>query len=474
MFDKFKEECGITGVWNHKEAANIAYLGLYAQQHRGQEGAGVVAMDGGKSPVFSMHKGLGLVSDVFSDYKFSKLPGKAAIGHVRYTTAGGNELQNVQPFLAEVSSGAVALAHNGNLINADYLKRELISRGSIFACTSDTEVILHLLARGGRNSILTEVVIEALKTIKGAFSIVMLFGDRLLAVRDPNGFRPLCIGKLGDATVVASETCALDLIGAEYVRDVEAGELVEITGEGDLKSYFPFGICRESPCIFEYIYFARPDSSVFGRNVYSVRLKLGAELARAHPVEADLVTAVPDSGLAAAIGYSRESGIPLEMGLTRNHYVGRTFIEPVQAIRDFGVKIKLNPNQAVLAGKRVVVVDDSIVRGTTSRKIVNMIRRAGAKEIHLRISSPPTTDPCFYGVDTPLREELIASLNDVESIRKYVGADSLGFLSVEAMYRAVDAKPGRFCDACFTGAYPAGKPSQFNGKKQLDIFGKEA
>lgn len=473
MFDKFKEECGLIGVWNHKEAANIAYLGLYAQQHRGQEGAGVVALERGKTPVFSIHKGLGLVSDVFSDYRFSKLPGSAAVGHVRYTTAGGNKLQNVQPFLAEISSGTVALAHNGNLINADYLKRELISRGSIFACTSDTEVILHLLARGNKNSILTEIVIEALKTIKGAFSLIMLFGDRLLAVRDPNGIRPLCIGKLGEATVVASETCALDLVGAEYVRDVEAGELVEISEEGNFKSYFPFGVCKESPCVFEYIYFARPDSSIFGRNVYSVRLRLGAELAREHPVEADMVVAVPDSGLAAAIGYSRESGIPLEMGLTRNHYVGRTFIEPVQAIRDFGVKIKLNPNAAILAGKRVIVIDDSIVRGTTSRKIINMIRRAGAKEIHLRISSPPTTDPCFYGIDTPSKEELIASHNDVESIRKFVGADSLGYLSVEALYRAVESKPGRFCDACFTGNYPLGRPSLYNGKKQLDIFGKE-
>lgn len=474
MFDKFKEECGLVGVWNHKEAANIAYLGLYAQQHRGQEGAGVVALDRGRSPAFSIHRGLGLVSDVFSDFKFSSLPGTAAIGHVRYTTAGGSKLANVQPFLAEISCGTAALAHNGNLINADILKRELISRGAIFGSTSDTEVILHLLARGNRNVLLTEIIIEALKVIKGAFSLVMLFEDRLVAVRDPNGLRPLCLGRLGDAFVVASETCALDLVGAEYVRDIAGGELVEISGDGVVKSYFPFGMTRETPCVFEYVYFARPDSYIFGRNVYPVRYRMGEELAREHPVDADLVVPVPDSGLTAALGYSRASGISIEMGLIRNHYVGRTFIEPLQSIRDFGVKIKLNPNREILGGKRVIVIDDSIVRGTTSRKIVDMIRRAGASEIHMRISSPPTTDPCFYGIDTPSKEELIASRDDVEEIRKFIGADSLGYLSIEGLYKAVQAKPGKFCDACFTGQYPIGKPSQYNGKKQLDIFGKDS
>lgn len=472
MFDKFHDECGLIGVWNHKEAANIAYLGLYGQQHRGQEGAGVVSLKHeNKTSQFFIHKGLGLVSDVFDKFSFAKLPGTSAIGHVRYTTAGGNKIINVQPFLAEVSCGTVAVAHNGNLINADYLKRELISHGAIFGSTSDTEVILHLIARGEKNSIITENIIEALKTIKGAFSLVMLLEDRLIAVRDPNGVRPLCLGKMNGSWIVASETCALDLVGATYERDVAPGELVEISGENTVKSYFPFGINRETPCIFEYIYFARPDSYIFGRNVYPVRIRMGQELAKEHPVDADMVIAVPDSGLTAAIGYSKASGLPLELGMIRNHYVGRTFIEPVQAIRDFGVKIKLNPNREVLNGKRVVVVDDSIVRGTTSRKIVDMIRRAGATEIHMRISSPPTTDPCFYGIDTPSKEELIGSKNDIEAICKFIGADSLGYLSMEGLYRAVESQRGKFCDACFSGEYPLGKPSAFSNK-QLEIFGK--
>ncbi|NMC63464.1 MAG: amidophosphoribosyltransferase [SAR324 cluster bacterium] len=473
MFDKFKDECGLIGVWNHKEAANIAYLGLYGQQHRGQEGAGVVALDRKGGASFSAHKGLGLVSDVFTDFKFSKLPGDCAIGHVRYTTAGGNKLSNVQPFLSEISCGTVAIAHNGNLINADSLRRELISDGAIFGSTSDTEVILHLLARGRRNEVLTETIIDALKTIKGTFSLLMLFNDRLVAVRDPNGFRPLCIGRLNGSIVIASETCALDLLGADYVRDIGPGELVEIVDENTIKSYFPFGMVKETPCVFEFVYFARPDSYIFERNVYPVRIKMGIELAKEHPADADIVIPVPDSGLTAAIGYSRESEIPLELGLIRNHYVGRTFIEPLQSIRNFGVRIKLNPNKEVIEGKRVVVIDDSIVRGTTSKKIINMIRKAGAKEIHLRISSPPTTDPCFYGVDTPSKEELIASYLDVEGIRDFVGADSLGYLSLEGLYKAVESKEGKLCDACFSGCYPIGKPSMFTGKKQLDFFERE-
>lgn len=467
QLDKFREECGLIGVWNNREAANLAYLGLYAQQHRGQEGAGVVALDRSvEPPAFTLHKGLGLVADIYNDFDFSKLPGDAAIGHVRYTTAGGHRISNVQPFFAEIASGSMAIAHNGNLINADKLRQDLIADGAIFSATSDTEVIIHLLARGAKNVPLVERVIAALKTIAGAYSLLFLFRDRMFAVRDPNGFRPLCLGKLNGSYVVASETCAFDLIDAEYVRDVEPGELVEISGKNDIKSYFPFGAIKESPCVFEYIYFARPDSSVFGRNVYGVRKRLGQELAREFPVKADLVVPVPDSGVTAAIGYSQESGIPLEMGLIRNHYVGRTFIEPKQSIRDFGVKIKLNANADVLAGKSIVVVDDSIVRGTTSKKLVKMLRDAGAKEVHMRISAPPTTDPCYYGIDTPTKDELIASHQDTQKIAEFIGVDSLAYLSIEAMYRAVNSTKGKFCDACFTGRYPIGIPRGFEEKQE--------
>lgn len=467
QLDKFREECGLIGVWNNREAANLAYLGLYAQQHRGQEGAGVVALDRTvEPPAFTLHKGLGLVADIYNDFDFSKLPGDAAIGHVRYTTAGGHRISNVQPFFAEIASGSMAIAHNGNLINADKLRQDLIADGAIFSATSDTEVIIHLLARGAKNVPLVERVIAALKTIAGAYSLLFLFRDRMFAVRDPNGFRPLCLGKLNGSYVVASETCAFDLIDAEYVRDVEPGELVEISGRNDIKSYFPFGAIKESPCVFEYIYFARPDSSVFGRNVYGVRKRLGQELAREFPVKADLVVPVPDSGVTAAIGYSQESGIPLEMGLIRNHYVGRTFIEPKQSIRDFGVKIKLNANADVLAGKSIVVVDDSIVRGTTSKKLVKMLRDAGAKEVHMRISAPPTTDPCYYGIDTPTKDELIASHQDTQKIAEFIGVDSLAYLSIEAMYRAVNSTKGKFCDACFTGRYPIGIPRGFEEKQE--------
>ncbi|MCO6431201.1 MAG: amidophosphoribosyltransferase [Deltaproteobacteria bacterium] len=464
--DKFREECGLMGVWNHPEAANLVYLGLYAQQHRGQEGAGVVSVSNNGRPRFHIHKGIGLVSEVFQKYDFGSLPGKQSIGHVRYTTAGGNHLSNVQPFYAEISSGGVVIAHNGNLINADTLREQLIDDGAIFASSSDTEAILHLLARSPGNLMLVERVISALHEIKGAFSLLLMFGDRMIAVRDPNGLRPLALGSLGDGLVVASETCAFDLIGAKYLRDIEPVEVLEISGESDTKSYFPFGVTRPSPCIFEYVYFARPDSNVFGKNVYPIRKRMGQELAREHPVPADYVIPVPDSGVTAAIGYAQEAGIPLELGLIRNHYVGRTFIEPQQSIRDFGVKIKLNANSELLKGKRIVVVDDSIVRGTTSKKLVKMLKQAGASEVHMRISAPPTIDPCYYGIDTPQKEELIASRKSIPEIAEYLGVKSLAYLSMEGLYRAVGE--GTFCDACFSGNYPIGTPKRFE-KRQTEL-----
>ncbi len=485
--DKFHDECGLFGVWNHSEAANIAYLGLCAQQHRGQEGAGVVSIDDSSPAQLHAHKGLGLVHDVFGGFDFSRLPGRHAIGHVRYTTAGGNIIQNVQPFHAEISLGKVALAHNGNLINTEVLRRDLIQSGAIFASTSDTEIILHLLARtpskGNSPSAITECLISALQKIKGAYCLLVLMEDRMFAVRDPNGFRPLSIGYLNGAVVIASETCAFDLVGARYVRDVAPGEVVEVSRKGEIKSYFPFGAAKETPCIFEYIYFSRPDSTVYGRSVYLVRKRTGAELARIQKVDADVVVPVLDSGISAALGYAEESGIPLELGLIRNHYIGRTFIEPKQSIRDFGVKIKLNANPAVLRGKSVVVVDDSIVRGTTSRKLVKIFREAGAREIHMRISAPPTIDPCFYGIDTPLKEDLIASRMGVPEIAQYLGVDSLAYLTLEALYRAVRdtsvahgveegglySPPKNFCDGCFTGNYPVGTPVEFE-RRQTSLF----
>lgn len=453
MFDKFKEECGLIGVTNHPEAANLAYLGLYAQQHRGQEGAGIVVNNAGS---FSSYKGLGLVADVFHEYDFSKLPGNCSIGHVRYTTAGSNHLANVQPFFAELSGGGVALAHNGNLINVEELREILMSKGSIFGSSSDTELILHLLAHCHTKNSSVDKIKETLKQIKGAYSLLIQFPQSTFGVRDPNGLRPLAIAKLDDGYCFASETCAFDLIGATYLRDVEPGELVEITSDQKLISHKVFDTISPSPCIFEYVYFARPDSKVFGRNVYRIRHMMGQKLALENPVDADLVIPVPDSGVPAALGYAHVSKIPFDYGLIRNHYVGRTFIEPQQSIRDFGVKIKLNPNTEVLAGKRVIVIDDSIVRGTTSRKLVKMLRAAGAKEVHMRISAPPTTDPCYYGIDTPEKSQLIASSKSVDEIRDYLEVDSLAYLSLSGLYAAVDAEQGNFCDACFTGNYPIG------------------
>jgi amidophosphoribosyltransferase len=494
MHDKFREECGLMAVWNHPEAANLTYLGLYAQQHRGQEGAGVVSIGAepagattfDSKPRFHIHKGLGLVAEVFEDYDFSQLPGKTALGHVRYSTAGGHMLANVQPFYAQISLGEVAVAHNGNLVNADALRAELSSNGAIFSANSDTEVVLHLLAQPfdheqsngqqkSEESIPARRVSAALRRIKGAYSLILLFGDRMFAVRDPAGVRPLSLGRLNDGLVLASETCAFDLVGAEFIRDLEPGELVEIGIGQEIKSYFPFEKQSPAPCIFEHVYFARPDSSVFGRSVYLARKRMGQELAREHPVQADVVVPVPDSGVTAALGYSEVSGVPIELGLIRNHYVGRTFIEPKQSIRDFGAKIKLNPIRHLLEGKSVVVIDDSIVRGTTSRKLIQMLRQAGAREIHMRVSAPPIHDPCYYGIDTPSKEELIAARLSIEEIRQYLCVDSLGYLSMEALYRAVQATQGSFCDACFSGRYALGRPVDYpvapagSGHKTLRI-----
>lgn len=468
----FHDECGLVGIWNHKESANFAYLSLYAQQHRGQEGAGVVSNSKKFKPSFRAHRGLGLVSDIFHNYNFSNLEGNSAIGHVRYTTAGGNFLMNVQPFTAELSCGEVAIAHNGNLTNSIELREKLISQGAIFSSTSDTEVFLHLITRAAKGKTQIEALIDSLLQVRGAYSLIVMFNDRLVAVRDPNGLRPLVMGSIGGGIVFASETCAFDLIGAKYIRDVEAGEVIEISGDNaeKVKSYFPFKHVKETPCVFEYVYFARPDSNVFGRNVYNVRKNLGIELARENVIDADIVVPVPDSGVPAALGYSQESKIPFELGLIRNHYVGRTFIEPSQSIRDFGVKIKLNPTPDLFVNKKVIVIDDSIVRGTTSKKIVDMIRAAGAKEVHFLISSPPTIAPCFYGIDTPSTKELIAANYSQSDIARMIGVDSLGYLSIDGMYRAVKGDQGKFCDACFTKNYPAGTPDDFGSSKQLKII----
>ncbi|MBI2370730.1 MAG: amidophosphoribosyltransferase [Deltaproteobacteria bacterium] len=462
MFDKFRDECGIFGIYGHPEAANVAYLGLYALQHRGQESAGIATSDGSTVHV---HREMGLVADVFDRTALKKLTGTNAIGHVRYSTAGSSQLKNAQPLSASFAGGSLAVAHNGNLTNAQVLRDDLEARGSIFHSTSDTEVILHLLALSKQPTLLDRVV-EALSVVKGAYSLLMLTRDTLIAARDSYGFRPLALGTLGDAPVLSSESCAFDLIEAKFVREVEPGEIVVVDDRG-VRAFKPFPQTPRAFCVFELIYFARPDSSIFGRNVYAVRKELGRELAREHPAQADVVIPIPDSGVSAAIGYAQESGLPFETGLIRNHYVGRTFIEPRQSIRHFGVKVKLNAVEEVIHGRRVVVVDDSIVRGTTIRKLVKMIRHAGAREVHVRISSPPTTGPCFYGIDTPTRAELIASSHNVAEIRKYILADSLGYLSVEGLRRAVRAARGEFCDACFTGNYPVKFPGP---SSQLPLF----
>ena len=461
--DKLKDECGVFGIWNHPEAANLTYLGLYALQHRGQESAGICAADRGQLHV---EKAMGWVADVFTGERLRRLPGSLAIGHVRYSTAGSSSLKNAQPIVATFAKGAIALGHNGNLVNAEQLKAELERDGAIFQSTSDSEVILHLLARAEGQTI-EEALPQALGRLRGAFTLVLTTPEMLIGVRDPYGFRPLSLGQLGDAWILASETCAFDLLEARFVRDVEPGEIVFIDSQG-VRSLRPFPQTAPALCVFEYVYFSRPDSTLWGRNVHQVRKELGRQLAREHPVVADIVIAVPDSGVGAALGFSEASGIPYDLGLIRNHYVGRTFIEPRQQIRHFGVKVKLNPVRESLEDRRVVVIDDSIVRGTTSRKIVRMIRQAGAREVHIRISSPPIQWPCYYGIDTPTRKELIGSTHRVEEIRRFIQADSLEYLSLEGMLKASGNEPSRFCHACFTGGYRV--PFRQDDSPQLPLF----
>lgn len=460
---KFHDECGVFGIFGHPEAANITYLGLYALQHRGQESAGIISSDG---TALHGHRGMGLVADVFNEATLKELPGASAIGHVRYSTAGGSHVKNAQPFAMDYRHGAFAMAHNGNIVNADLLRQELENSGSIFRSTADTEIVAHLVA-SSENTTTVGRIMEALGQVQGAYSMVFLTETRLVASRDPMGFRPLVLGRLDGAWVIASETCAFDLIGAKYEREIEPGETIEITAQGSASFRLPAAPVPRR-CVFEYIYFARPDSILFGKNVYKVRKALGAQLAVEQPARADVVIAVPDSGVPAAMGFAETAGIPYDNGLTRNHYVGRTFIEPTSQIRHFGVKIKLNPNRGVLDGKRVVVVDDSIVRGTTSQKLVTLIRNAGAKEVHMRISSPPTTGPCFYGVATPTREELIASSQSSQDICRFIGADSLGYLSIPGMKLAIQSADDGFCDACFSGKYPMLPDG--NGRRQMRLF----
>ncbi len=462
--DAFHEECGVFGVYGHPEAANLAYLGLYAQQHRGQESAGIVSSNG-KSLI--AHRGMGLVADVFNTSIIAKLEGTSAIGHNRYSTTGSATINNCQPLVVEYKRGGLALAHNGNLVNFQELRERLESNGTVFSSSSDSEVMIHLVA-ASRAPTLPERLAEALAQVRGAYSLVVLTENSLIAVRDPHGFRPLVLGRLNNATIVASETCALDLVRAEYIREINPGEMIVIDEDG-MRSMNPFAHVPAKRCIFEYVYFSRPDSQVYGRNVYQVRKQQGRALARECPAKADIVVPVPDSGTPAALGYAEESGIPFEMGLVRSHYVGRTFIEPRQSIRHFGVKIKFNPVAELLRGKRIVLIEDSLVRGTTLRKVIPMLRQAGAREVHMRIAAPPTTNSCFYGIDTPTREELLASSHSIEQIRHYITADSLGYLSWDGLYSFNGESREGFCDACFTGNYPVEIPRN-NGPAQLHLF----
>jgi amidophosphoribosyltransferase len=462
--DELKEECGVFGIFGHPEAANLTYLGLYALQHRGQESAGIAAADG---HLVTVSRGMGYVADIFDDRTLSSLTGRSAIGHTRYSTAGESRLANAQPFLIDCVHGQMSICHNGNLVNAGEIRRDLVSKGSIFQTSSDTEVVLHLYARSTAAS-QEQAAIESLAQVQGAYSILMMSPDRLIAARDPHGFRPLALGRLGDAWIACSETCALDLIGATYVRDVEPGEVVVINASG-LTSHKPFAPAVKSHCVFEHVYFARPDSYVFGRSVNEARTAMGRRLAEESMVEADVVVPIPDSGVCAAIGFSEMSGIPMRMGLIRNHYVGRTFIQPQQSIRHFGVRVKLNPVRSILEGRRVVLIDDSIVRGTTSRKIVKMVKAAGAREVHMRISCPPTISPCFYGVDTPRRSELIAATHTLEEIRTYLDADSLAYLSLDGMLGAVTPERTNYCTSCYTGTYPIEFPKDQDAYLQLAL-----
>jgi len=464
MFDKFREECGVFGISGHSEAANLAYLGLYALQHRGQESAGIASSDGVQ---IRHRKAMGYVNEAFNAESLAALSGNFAIGHVRYSTAGESKLSNAQPIVIDSVHGPFAIGHNGNLVNAGELRDALVREGAIFQTNSDTEVVVHLFARSKSDT--TEgAIVDAISQVRGAFSFIMMTRDRVIGVRDPHGFRPLALGRLGDAWVMCSETCALDLIGATYVRDVEAGEIV-VAGPQGLKSIKPYAPAPSAQCVFEHVYFARPDSYVFGESVNEVRTDFGRRLARESPVDADVIVPIPDSGVCAAVGYAEQSGIPMRMGLIRNHYVGRTFIEPQQSIRHFGVKVKLNPVRSIIDGKRVVLVDDSIVRGTTSRKIVRMVRAAGAREVHMRISCPPTVSPCFYGVDTPRRSELIAATHTMEEIRKYLDADSVAYLSLEGLAGGVKGGRSKYCTSCYTGEYPVAFPRDEAAYLQLAL-----
>ena len=454
--DKLREECGIFGVIGAKDAAGITALGLHALQHRGQEAVGIVSVDGQE---FFARKGLGQVAQVFShDGVLAELPGTMASGHVRYSTTGGQGLRNVQPLHADLARGGFSIAHNGNISNAMHLKRELVNKGAIFQSTSDTEVIIHLIATSRFPKLLDRFV-DALRMVEGAYSLICMTPKRMVACRDPLGIRPLVMGRIGDATVFASETVALDVVGAEFVREIEPGEIVEVRHDGTFTSHHPFGRINPRPCIFEHVYFSRPDSVMGGKSVYAVRKQIGIELAKETEVEADLVVPVPDSGVPAAIGFAQQSGIPFELGIVRSHYVGRTFIQPSDGARHADVKRKHNANRAIVAGKRIVLIDDSIVRGTTSLKIVQMMREAGASEVHMRIASPPTDHSCFYGVDTPERSKLLAARMNVAEMADYIQADSLAFVSIDGLYRAVgeaqrNAACPQHCDACFTGDYP--------------------
>ena len=460
--DKFKDECGVFGIFGHPDAAHMTYLGLYALQHRGQESAGIAVATDGR---LKLSRAMGYVSDVFTESVLAGLEGQAAIGHVRYSTFGDSRVINAQPILIDCAHGQIALCHNGNLVNAGELRDELVGKGSIFQTNSDTEVVLHLYARSTARTE-EDAIVESVSRVQGAFSLAMLTPKGLIAVRDPHGFRPLALGRLGDAYVVCSETCAMDLIGATYERDIEPGEVLVINQDG-VRSYKPFAERPAAHCVFEHVYFARPDSYVFGKSVNEVRTNLGRLLAQQAGVEADVVVPIPDSGLCAASGYAEASGITLRMGLIRNHYVGRTFIHPQQSIRGFKVKVKLNTVRSIIEGQRVVLVDDSIVRGTTSQKIVAMIKAAGAREVHMRISCPPTVSPCYYGIDTPHRDELIAASHSVEEIREYMGADSLAYLSLDGLRESVGDGHRNYCTACYTREYPVAPPSDKDAYMQM-------
>ena len=468
MLDKLHEECGVVGVYGHPEAANLVYLGLYALQHRGQESAGIVASTHSK---MRLEVGMGLVADVFDPIRILKLPGPLAIGHNRYSTAGKSELVNAQPCMINYSAGSLALAHNGNLVNAHAIRKGLGSKGAIFQSTNDSEVIVHLMAQSKAETFVDQTV-EALRQVSGAYSLVLMTKTELVAARDPHGFRPLCLGKLDGAYIVASETCVMDLIEAEFIREVEPGELILINDQG-IQSFFPFKKVETKHCVFEHIYFARPDSFIFGEHVYTARKNMGRAMAQESPADVDLIVPVPDSGVVSAMGFAEESGIPFEMGLIRNHYVGRTFIEPQSQIRHFGVKLKLNPVKEIIAGKRIAIIDDSIVRGTTARKIVKMLRDAGAKEVHLRISAPPILHSCFYGIDTPTKEELIAHTHDLEETRQYLAADSLAYLSLEKMMEVLENGKKKFCSACFDGNYPVPVTDKKTDTSQMGLFANE-